>query len=152
MGAVERRHIKGAFRVLVDGVVIGHFKKVYSPYKSKLGRAVYKAGDSNVEVAHSATNVEWTHPVLTDGVSDNTYLEDWYDRVKGKGGLLSAAFGLHASLTLSDETLARAVDMALGLDVGFHIHVAEAVGSAESAPRISCCQRDHAVAEQAQLA
>jgi putative selenium metabolism protein SsnA len=38
---------------------------------------------------------------------------------------LAATFGLHASLTLSDETLAQAVDMARSLDVGFHIHVAE---------------------------
>ncbi|MFH1085700.1 MAG: putative aminohydrolase SsnA [Chloroflexota bacterium] len=52
-------------------------------------------------------------------------------RVKGKGGLLSATFGLHASLTLSDATLARAVDMAHHLDVGFHIHVAEAVADVQ---------------------
>jgi putative selenium metabolism protein SsnA len=52
-------------------------------------------------------------------------------RVKGQGGLLSAAFGLHASLTLSDETLARAVDMARQLEVGFHIHVAEAAADVQ---------------------
>jgi len=46
-------------------------------------------------------------------------------QVKDQEGLLAATFGLHASLTLSDETLARAVEMARGLDVGFHIHVAE---------------------------
>jgi len=46
-------------------------------------------------------------------------------QVKGKEGLLSATFGLHASLTLSDSTLARAVEIARSLDVGFHIHVAE---------------------------
>jgi len=46
-------------------------------------------------------------------------------QVKDKEGLLAATFGLHASLTLSDETLARAVDMARSLDVGFHIHIAE---------------------------
>jgi putative selenium metabolism protein SsnA len=38
---------------------------------------------------------------------------------------LAATFGLHASLSLSDETLARAVEMAGQLDVGFHIHAAE---------------------------
>jgi putative selenium metabolism protein SsnA len=38
---------------------------------------------------------------------------------------LAATFGLHASLTLSDETLRTCVDLAGQLDVGFHIHVAE---------------------------
>ena len=40
------------------------------------------------------------------------------------GGRLSALFGLHASLTLSEETL-KACRQAVGEDVGFHIHVAE---------------------------
>lgn len=39
--------------------------------------------------------------------------------------LLAGTFGLHASLTLSDETLRECVDVAKDLDVGFHIHVAE---------------------------
>jgi putative selenium metabolism protein SsnA len=39
--------------------------------------------------------------------------------------LLAATFGLHASLTLSDETLEQAVEVAKELGVGFHIHVAE---------------------------
>jgi len=38
---------------------------------------------------------------------------------------LAATFGLHASLSLSDETLERAVGMASELDVGFHLHAAE---------------------------
>ena len=38
---------------------------------------------------------------------------------------LAATFGLHASLTLSDETLAACVDAATGLHTGFHIHAAE---------------------------
>jgi len=40
------------------------------------------------------------------------------------GGRVSAAFGLHASLTLSDETLADCVSEA-GEDAPYHIHVAE---------------------------
>jgi putative selenium metabolism protein SsnA len=44
---------------------------------------------------------------------------------RGAGGLIAGAFGLHASLTLSDETLERAVAVAKELGVGFHIHVAE---------------------------
>jgi len=38
---------------------------------------------------------------------------------------IAATFGLHASLTLSDETLGECVDAAQGLETGFHIHVAE---------------------------
>jgi len=45
--------------------------------------------------------------------------------------LLSASFGLHASLTLSDETLADCVAAAEGLDIGFHIHAAEGVSDQE---------------------
>ncbi|WP_420630175.1 putative aminohydrolase SsnA [Candidatus Leptofilum sp.] len=39
--------------------------------------------------------------------------------------LLAGSFGLHASLSLSDETLANCVAAAADLDTGFHIHVAE---------------------------
>lgn len=42
-----------------------------------------------------------------------------------KRPLVSATFGLHASLTLSDETLADCAAAAGELDAGFHIHVAE---------------------------
>jgi putative selenium metabolism protein SsnA len=38
---------------------------------------------------------------------------------------LGASFGLHASLTVSDETLEACLAETQGLDVGFHIHVAE---------------------------
>jgi putative selenium metabolism protein SsnA len=40
------------------------------------------------------------------------------------GGRVAATFGLHASLTLTDKTLAVCRD-SVGEDVGFHIHVAE---------------------------
>jgi putative selenium metabolism protein SsnA len=39
--------------------------------------------------------------------------------------LVTGTFGLHASLTLSDETLADCVEAAQAMDTGFHIHVAE---------------------------
>jgi putative selenium metabolism protein SsnA len=38
---------------------------------------------------------------------------------------IAATFGLHASLTVSDETLAACVDAARDTRTGFHIHVAE---------------------------
>jgi len=44
---------------------------------------------------------------------------------------LAASFGLHASLTLSDETLADAVDAAAGMETGFHIHAAEGIEDVE---------------------
>ncbi len=39
--------------------------------------------------------------------------------------LLAGTFGLHASLSLSDETLAECVTAVSNLNTGFHIHVAE---------------------------
>ncbi len=39
--------------------------------------------------------------------------------------LLAGTFGLHASLTLSDDTLQRAAEVACELSAGFHVHVAE---------------------------
>jgi len=39
--------------------------------------------------------------------------------------LLRGIFGLHASLTLSDQTLRAAAEMGRSLGVGFHVHVAE---------------------------
>ncbi|WFF72767.1 putative aminohydrolase SsnA [Proteiniclasticum sp. QWL-01] len=40
-------------------------------------------------------------------------------------GLIHGLFGLHASFTLSEETLYACREAAQGLDTGFHIHVAE---------------------------
>lgn len=44
---------------------------------------------------------------------------------KENNDLLAASFGLHASVTLSEETLKKCVDAIKGHDVGFHVHVAE---------------------------
>lgn len=41
-------------------------------------------------------------------------------------GKLGALFGLHAAFTIGDATLEKAVTAASELDVGFHVHVAEA--------------------------
>jgi putative selenium metabolism protein SsnA len=53
-----------------------------------------------------------------------------------KPPMLAATFGLHASLTLSDETLAACVEAAPE-DVGFHIHAAEGVADQEDSLRKS---------------
>ncbi len=59
-----------------------------------------------------------------EGIEEN---ESFIRRAHARefGPLVSATFGLHASLTLSDATLKRAVEAAGPLGVGFHIHVAE---------------------------
>lgn len=42
-----------------------------------------------------------------------------------KRPMVAATFGLHASLTLGEDTLAKCVDAAQAMNSGFHIHVAE---------------------------
>ncbi|MCS6844835.1 MAG: putative aminohydrolase SsnA [Caldilineales bacterium] len=57
------------------------------------------------------------------GIAENVR---FIKKQRNGSGLLSGLFGLHASLSLSDETLARCVAEAEALgDVGFHIHAAE---------------------------
>lgn len=50
---------------------------------------------------------------------------------------LRALFGLHASFTLTEETLARAAKLGRELGVGFHVHVAEATADQEH------CRAEH---------
>jgi putative selenium metabolism protein SsnA len=58
-----------------------------------------------------------------EGISENVrFLSTLKER---DTNLLAGIFGLHASLSLSDETLADCVSASEGLDTGFHIHVAE---------------------------
>ncbi len=45
--------------------------------------------------------------------------------------MVKASFGLHASFTLSSETLALAREAESELDIGFHIHVAEGIEDLE---------------------
>jgi putative selenium metabolism protein SsnA len=48
---------------------------------------------------------------------------------------ISASFGLHASFTLSDETLADCVAIAQELEIGFHVHAAEDMADQEDCLR-----------------
>ncbi len=58
-----------------------------------------------------------------EGISENVrFLSTLSER---ESHLLAGTFGLHASLSLSDETLADCVTAVADLDTGFHIHVAE---------------------------
>lgn len=69
--------------------------------------------------------------IAAEGLKENVA---FIERCKADGGdFLRAMFGLHASFTVSDKTLARAVEMEKGLDVGFHLHVAEAASDQEYA-------------------
>jgi putative selenium metabolism protein SsnA len=56
-----------------------------------------------------------------EGIRENIR---FIDRARGDG-LVAATFGLHASFTLTDATLRRAVEVNQSLRAGFHIHVAE---------------------------
>jgi putative selenium metabolism protein SsnA len=57
------------------------------------------------------------------GISENVrFLHSLRERATP---MLAGMFGLHASLSLSDETLAACVEAAKPFDVGFHVHVAE---------------------------
>lgn len=52
---------------------------------------------------------------------------------------LKGLFGLHASFTVSDQTLKRAVELAFPLNAGFHVHTAEALSDQEE------CLRNHGI-------
>jgi putative selenium metabolism protein SsnA len=57
------------------------------------------------------------------GITENTR---FIAKAQQRGDpLLAGTFGLHASLTLSDETVEECMGVAKVLDTGFHIHVAE---------------------------
>lgn len=62
--------------------------------------------------------------IAMEGIRENA---DFISKCNSeKDDYIKAMFGLHASFTVSDETLKRAVKASEGLDTGFHLHVAEA--------------------------
>ena len=63
------------------------------------------------------------------GIEENIRAIEKY--AGGEHPLLGALFGLHASLTLSDETLKRCKDAVGKRNVGFHIHTAEGIQDVE---------------------
>jgi putative selenium metabolism protein SsnA len=66
--------------------------------------------------------------VIGDGIQEN----ERFIKKLGKGdGQIAAMMGLHASFTLSDETLERCVAIARDAGVGCHIHVAEDLADRE---------------------
>ncbi len=73
-----------------------------------------------------------------EGIEENISHIQYVKKDKPAGGRLAATFGLHASLTLSEETL----DMCRNTcpeDVGFHIHVAEhSVDQYDTLKKLDC--------------
>ena len=60
------------------------------------------------------------------GIAENVrYIKKSIDAANSNSGLCSALFGLHASFTLSDQTLCGVIDANKNLNSGFHIHLAE---------------------------
>lgn len=59
-----------------------------------------------------------------EGIDENLRFIEKLKKYKDKNRMLSASFGLHASLTLSENTLKKARKKCPD-DVGFHIHAAE---------------------------
>lgn len=59
-----------------------------------------------------------------EGIRENVRFIERVQRERPANGRLAAMFGLHAGLTVSDETLAASRDAVAGR-AGFHIHVAE---------------------------
>ncbi len=61
---------------------------------------------------------------IDEGISENKAFIERIKKDQPLNGRLQALFGMHASFTISEETMQRAVK-SVGEDVGFHIHVAE---------------------------
>jgi putative selenium metabolism protein SsnA len=73
--------------------------------------------------------------VTNQGIAENrAFLESCR---QSPDQLIRGLFGLHASFTLSDQTLARCTRAAAELDAGFHVHVAEAESD------VTQCRREH---------
>jgi putative selenium metabolism protein SsnA len=75
--------------------------------------------------------------VAHQGIEENrAFLQYCKDAGNGR---LRGLFGMHASFTLSDETLSQCGQVAAEFGAGFHVHTAEAASDAES------CRREHGI-------
>ena len=71
------------------------------------------------------------HDIAMEGIKENV---DFIEKCNAENSdYVKALFGLHASFTISEETLKKAVEAAARLNTGFHIHVAEAKSDQEHA-------------------
>lgn len=80
-----------------------------------------------------------------EGIRENIR---FIDRARRGGGLVAATFGLHASFTLTEQTLRRCVEVNESLRTGFHLHVAEDRCDAGAVKRL----RDLGVLDERSLA
>ena len=70
-----------------------------------------------------------------EGIKENIAFMDWAERENDP--MISGKFGLHASFTLSDQTLEKCREAMAERKNGWHVHVAE--GPADEA----ACEREH---------
>lgn len=67
--------------------------------------------------------------ILNKGIKENIdYIKYCIEK---KSNMKSGMFGMHASFTLSDESLSKCVEQAHSLNCGYHIHVAEGITDEE---------------------
>ncbi|AOR22752.1 putative aminohydrolase SsnA [Clostridium taeniosporum] len=63
--------------------------------------------------------------ILNEGIQENVNFIK--DSIKRNDDMVKGMFGMHASFTLSDESLKKCVDSMKGLEAGYHIHAAEGI-------------------------
>ena len=63
--------------------------------------------------------------VLNTGIKENVNFINYASNLEDD--MTKGMFGMHASFTLSDESLNKCVESMKGLDAGYHIHVAEGI-------------------------
>jgi putative selenium metabolism protein SsnA len=73
--------------------------------------------------------------IAQQGIEENiSLIRDCYNQPNEQ---IKALFGLHASFTISDSTLAKAVQAALPFNAGFHVHAAEAISDQVNTMKMS---------------
>jgi phage tail-like protein len=76
-----------AFRVFLDGNYAGEFVSAGPLFKAKVDMLKIQGGGGLVVESISPGKAEFEPLVLTQGVSDNTLLRDWFMMVVNAGGL-----------------------------------------------------------------
>lgn len=95
----------------------------------EIARAVAEAG-IRACLAYEVSDRDGAE-IAGQGIRENVRFIERCQRERSEH--LAASFGLHAQITLSDETLAKCREAAEKLDVGFHVHVAEGPEDVENA-------------------
>ena len=63
--------------------------------------------------------------IADDGIAENIEFAKYCN--EKKDDMIKAMFGLHASMTISDETLKKCIKGADSFGIGFHVHAAEGI-------------------------